>query len=116
MLKLPDFEKGQGPVLMLNLLKFKDEKHYYEQYLPTFNKVVEQLGIKGVKIALTSKVVANIVAPENTSWDAIALVEYPDAETFKTIVESDAFQKLAEPHRAAATADIQLYMTRTNQR
>lgn len=116
MLKLPDFEKGQGPVLMLNLLKFKDEKHYFEQYLPAFNKVVEKLGISGVKVTLKSNVIANIVAPENASWDAIALVEYPSAEAFKTIVESDVFQQLAEPHRAAATADIQLYMTRISQR
>ncbi|GAA4924505.1 hypothetical protein [Mucilaginibacter defluvii] len=110
-MKLPDFENVQGPVLMLNMLKFKDRAHYFEVYLPAFQKVTEQLGIKNVKPRLLSNVVANILAPETETWDAILLVEYPSAQAFKTIAESEAYQQIANPHRLEATAELRLYMT-----
>ncbi|OKS86743.1 Crp/Fnr family transcriptional regulator [Mucilaginibacter polytrichastri] len=47
---------------MLNLIKFKDKKVYFEEYIPAFGQVVEQLGIKGVNVKFVSEVVANIVA------------------------------------------------------
>ena len=110
-MKLPEFDKVQGPVLMLNMLKFKDRAHYFETYLPAFRKVTEKLGIHDVKIRLVCNVVANLLAPENEAWDAILLVEYPSARAFKTIAESDAYRDIADPHRLTATADLHLYMT-----
>lgn len=110
-MKLPEFEEVHGPVLMLNMLKFKDREYYFETYLPAFRKVTEKLGIKDVKVRLVSNVVANLLAPENEEWDAILLVEYPSARAFKTIAESDAYHDMADPHRLAATADLRLYMT-----
>lgn len=110
-IKLPEFEEVQGPVLMLNMLKFKDRKYYFDTYLPAFRKVTEKLGIHDVKIRLACNVVANILAPENEAWDAILLVEYPSARAFKTIAESDAYRDIADPHRLAATANLHLYMT-----
>jgi uncharacterized protein (DUF1330 family) len=109
-MKLPEFEPSYGPVLMLNMIKYKDREHYMKAYLPAFNRVVSQLGID-VKVVLLSKVIANIIAPENTSWDDIVLVEYPDAAAFKRIAESDLYQEVANPHRLAGTADLQLFMT-----
>ena len=110
-MKLPEFEEVQGPVLMLNMLKFKDRKHYFETYLPAFRKVTEKLGIQDVKIRLACNVEANLLAPENEAWDAILLVEYPSAKAFKTIAESDAYRDMANQHRLTATADLHLYMT-----
>ena len=110
-MKLPEFKEVQGPVLMLNMLKFKDRQYYFETYLPAFRKVTEKLGINDVKVRLVCNVVANILAPENEMWDAIALVEYPSASAFKTIAESDAYRDIADPHRLAATDNLHLYMT-----
>lgn len=109
--KLPEFEDVQGPVLMLNMLKFKDRKYYFDTYLPAFRKVTETLGIQDVKLRLACNVAANIIAPENEAWDAILLVEYPSAKAFKTIAESDAYRDIADQHRLTATADLHLYMT-----
>ena len=109
---LPEFEPGLGPVLMLNLLKFKDRTVYFKQYVPAFNQVVSELGIEGVRVTLLSKVVAAIVAAENESWDEMVLVEYPDADAFKTIAESQVYHVLAEPYRQAALADLKLLMIR----
>ncbi|MBE9583471.1 DUF1330 domain-containing protein [Mucilaginibacter sp. JRF] len=108
----PDIETGQGPVLMLNMVKFKDKQIYYEQYIPAFGQVVQQLGIEGVSVKLVSKVVANIVADEGDDWDEIVLVEYPSAEAFKTIAQSEVYHQIANPLREAATAELKLLMTR----
>ncbi|MFD0792127.1 hypothetical protein ACFQZX_00780 [Mucilaginibacter litoreus] len=110
-MKLPEFEEVQGPVLMLNMLKFKDREHYFKTYLPAFRKVTEELGINGVKLRLACNVEANIIAPENEAWEVILLVEYPSAKAFKTIAESDVYQDIANSHRLAATAELNLYMT-----
>ena len=115
MVQLQEFEPGKGPVLMLNLLKFRDKAHYFEQYLPAFQKAVAQLDINGVKVVLASEVIANIVASETDSWDMIVLVEYPDANAFKIIAESEAYHTIAEPHRLAALTDLKLLMTRRSE-
>ncbi|MCC8409158.1 DUF1330 domain-containing protein [Mucilaginibacter sp. UR6-1] len=112
MIKLPNIEPGQGSVLMLNMIKFRDKKIYFEQYIPAFNRVVQQLGIEGVSVKLVSKVVANIVAGEDEQWDEIVLVEYPNAEAFITIAQSDVYHEIANPLREAGTAELKLYMTR----
>ena len=109
---LPNIEPGQGPVLMLNMIKFRDKKIYLEQYIPAFNRVVQQLGIEGVSVKLVSEVVANIIADENEQWDEIVLVEYPNAEAFITIAQSDVYHEIANPLREAGTAKLKLFMTR----
>ncbi|GAA4308093.1 hypothetical protein GCM10023149_01840 [Mucilaginibacter gynuensis] len=112
MISFPDIEEGKGPVLMLNMLKFRDRQLYFEEYIPAFNKVVSQLGIEGVKVALVTEVLGNIIATEGEVWDAIVMVEYPNAETFKTIAMSAAYHDIAEPLRVAALDELKLFMTR----
>jgi uncharacterized protein (DUF1330 family) len=109
---LPNIEPGQGPVLMLNMIRFRDKKIYFEQYLPAFNRVVQQLGIEGINVKLVSEVVSNIVAGEDEQWDEIVLVEYPSAEAFITIAQSDVYHEIANPLRKAGTAELKLFMTR----
>ena len=110
-MKIPEIEEVHGPVIMLNMLKFNDRDYYFETYVPAFREVVEKLGIHDVKVRLVCDVTANIVAPQNEAWDAILLVEYPSAQAFKTIAESDAYRHIADPHRLQATANLHLYMT-----
>jgi uncharacterized protein (DUF1330 family) len=109
---MPNIEPGQGPVLMLNMIRFRDKKVYFEQYIPAFNQVVQQLGIKGVTVKLVSEVVANIVADEHERWDEIVVVEYPSAEAFATIAQSAIYHEIANPLREAGTAELKLFMTR----
>ncbi len=111
-IKFPDIEPGQGPVVMLNLIRFKDKKVYFDEYIPAFDQVVEQLGIEGVKVRFVSEVVANIVADEQEQWDEVVLVEYPSAEAFMTIAQSEVYQTIANPLRIAGTAELKLIMTR----
>ena len=51
------------------------------------------------------------VAPAGEQWDDVALVERPSFEVFRTLVESEAYRKEADPHRAAALADWRLIAT-----
>lgn len=97
---------------MLNLIKFKDKKVYFDEYIPAFEQVVKQLAIEGVKVRFVSEVVANIVADENEQWDEVVLVEYPSAEAFVTIAQSEIYQTIANPLRIAGTAELKLIMTR----
>ena len=85
MIRLPEFE-GNGPILMLNMVKFNDRRLYFEEYIPAFYQVVDELGISGAKVTLTNNVIANIVAAEGEVWDAIVLVEYPSVGAFKIMV------------------------------
>ncbi|MFB0497288.1 uncharacterized protein (DUF1330 family) [Mucilaginibacter sp. OAE612] len=111
-IKFPDIKPGQGPVVMLNLIKFKDKKVYFEDYIPAFGQVVQQLGIEGVNVRFVSEVIANIVADEDEQWDEVVLVEYPSAEAFMTIAQSGVYQTIANPLRLAGTAELKLIMTR----
>jgi len=108
---IPDTVRGTGPVLMLNMLKFKDRRLYVEEYLPAFNRVMQMLGLEG-RATLLTDVLSNVIADEDEDWDAILLVEYASAETFLTVAQSDTYREIAEPLRLAALADLKLYMTR----
>ncbi|AZI26388.1 hypothetical protein EA772_13950 [Pedobacter sp. G11] len=110
MITFPDFEEGTGPILMLNMVKFKDRRLYFKDHIPAFYRVVKDLGIQNAKIFLSSDVLANIVASEGENWDAVVLVEYPSFAAFKTM--SDSYQTIAKPLRAAAVEDTKLFVTR----
>lgn len=109
---LPNIGPGGGSVLMLNMIRFRDKNVYFDEYIPAFNQVVQQLGIEGVSVKLVSEVVANIVADEHEQWDEIVVVEYPSAEAFITIAQSDIYHQIANPLREAGTAELKLIMTR----
>lgn len=111
MVTIPGTVQGKGPVLMVNMLKFADRQLYMEEYLPAFNRVMEMLGMEA-KVNLLSNVLASVVADEGEDWDAIAVVEYPSAEAFLTVAQSDAYRDIAEPLRLAAVSNLKLYMTR----
>ncbi|RYF97064.1 MAG: hypothetical protein EOO02_21275 [Chitinophagaceae bacterium] len=114
MIRLPEFPNDKQPVLMLNLLKFNDRKLYFETYLPAFKKVTAELGLEQIRIVMAGDFVANILASGDDQWDAYMLVEYPDANAFKTVAESEAYHTMAGPHRIAALKDLKLFMTKAN--
>ncbi|MBW8684492.1 DUF1330 domain-containing protein [Chitinophaga rhizophila] len=113
MLTLPEIKEGNGPILMLNMVRFKDRRLYFEEYLPAFYQVVEKLGLSGAKVIMTNDVIANLVVTDGEAWDAIVLVEYPSVAAFATMAQSKEYHEIAEPLRLAALSDIRLFMTRS---
>ena len=111
------------PIFMLNLLRYNNRadypdgagfppcsgrEAYFTRYVPAFGKLAEGTGIKPFWIG---NVLAGVVAPAGEQWDDVAIVEYPSFDAFRTLVESDAYEKKADPHRAAALADWRLIAT-----
>ncbi len=111
------------PIFMLNLLRYNDRadygddtdfppcsgrEAYFQRYVPAFGELAEGTGIKPFWIG---DVLAGIVTPADERWDDVAIVEYPSFDAFRTLVESDAYQAKADPHRSAALADWRLIAT-----
>ena len=114
---------GDQPVFMLNMLRYNDRadytdgdrfppcsgrEAYFQRYVPAFGKLAVGTGIRPFWIG---NVLAGVVAPAGEQWDDVAIVEYPSFDAFRTLVESDAYRKEADPHRAAALPDWRLIAT-----
>ncbi|MGW7003799.1 DUF1330 domain-containing protein [Streptomyces sp. NPDC054933] len=129
-ISLPDFETAvsalptDGPVVMANLLRFRDQAEYgpaseyspcggaeayLTRYLPAFDAVVQPLG--GSQLLYGGTVAARLLGPANAVWDAVGLVQYPSIDVFRRVLESPDYQRNAAPHRRAALADWQLFAT-----
>src|SRR4051794_6180826 len=64
-----------GPVVMLNLLRYKEDgRAKYEEYARLIRPFLEKIGAALLYVGDLSTV---LVAPEDHDWDAVLLVRYP---------------------------------------
>ena len=111
------------PLSMVNLLQFRKsaeydlaiqaagatgEEAYFNGYLPAFGQVSHRLGIEGIRLVWAGAVVGNVAGAKEERWHAVAIVEYPNLQAFRSIVESEAYMLTADPHRRAALEDWRL--------
>ncbi len=103
----------EGPVVMVNLLKFYDKAQYadgrdpeisgaeaYSRYGAEVSKIVEGLGgkmIYGGRVSMT------LIGDVGEDWDMIACVQYPSRQSMLEMTMSDAY-KAIEVHRDAGLA------------
>ena len=92
-MSLPD----DGPVVMVNMLKFKPEGGAQE-YAKYSIGVEPLLRSVGAKIVFAGQAVACLIG--NGEWDSIALVEYPNPAALISMVESEEY-KAIHHHREA---------------
>jgi len=105
--------KDTKPVVMLNLLKFRDVAEYadgrsdkisgreaYMRYGAEMQKIVTS---KGGRILITADLKDVVIGDVDGLWDEVALVEYPSAADFFAIATSPEVMALA-PHREAGLA------------
>ena len=114
---------GDGPVHMVNLVRYRDRadyggnsplppcsgrEAYFERYAPAFRKVAEgaDYGVFWV-----SQVRAVLVGAEAEHWDDIVIVRYVSFAVLRGIIESARYEKEAAPHRRAALADWRFIAT-----
>jgi uncharacterized protein (DUF1330 family) len=114
-----DTYKGQGKIVMLNLLKYKTIADYrgievsniqkdktgketYQYYKKQVEKIFEKT--KGGNILYYGESQDFLVGPQDEKWDAVILVEYDSIEVFVNFVESEAYQKITG-HRKASLED-----------
>jgi uncharacterized protein (DUF1330 family) len=113
-------EAHSGPIVMVNLLKFRDEAAYpdgrpervsgaeaFQRYADAMRGIVEGAGGRFVFAAdVRGVIIGDVDAP----WDAVGLVEYPSVAAFRRIATSPEVQAVAI-HREAGLAGQLLIMT-----
>ena len=112
-LNIKDLEqlKGQGPVVMLNLMRFRDQSldgdgSGWDAYLRYSALTVPMIKARGGTLLWTgdAKAVA-LGEPHGNQWDYLALVYYPDVAAFIDMMTSADYEKLSDPHRRNGCAE-----------
>ena len=102
-------EDPGGPVVMLNLLRFKPDggREGYRRYTDAF---AEQSARFGAKVVYAGDCSTVLVAPESHAWDALLVVEYPSRAAFSQMVADPEYQKITHL-RTEALAEAVLQAT-----
>lgn len=104
-------EEYEGPILLLNLLKFKPGtgqqtyQKYGEEGASTFKKL-------GVEPVFRAAVELPIIGPEE--WDAILIARYPSIANWLEMIRDADYQKAGQ-NRTEALLDSRLYLIREDQ-
>ncbi len=83
-------EDPGGPVVMLNLLRFRHEggRERYAEYLAHFREHGARHGAEVLYVGTGSTAV---VAEDGQAWDAVLLVRYPSRQAFSDMVRDPAY-------------------------
>ena len=80
-----------GPVVMLNLLRFRPGgRESYAAYLAHFRAHAEH---RGAEILYLGDGGTALVADDGQAWDAVLLVRYPDRQAFSDMIADPAYQE-----------------------
>lgn len=94
-----------GPVVMLNLLRFADGgREAYAEYARRFREDVAAR--YGVTVVYAGDGGDALVAEPGQQWDAVLLVSYPDRQTFGRMVADPAYQQIAHLRAEALSAAV----------
>ena len=116
--KLPDDE----PVVMLNLLRFRDQAAYPEgsAYAPCTGReayaryggvAVQHVRAVGGKPIWMGEPELTVIGASDEAWDEVVLVQYPSRKAFLTMAQNPEYLACTE-HRTAALADSRLVAMR----
>lgn len=119
---------GGGPVVMVNLLRFRDTPDYpdgfadarpdaasgyYEGYVGGFREASEQVGVASQLLYAGSRVHSLLAGPGD-GWDEIAVVRYECFADLRRIMESEIYRQRARPHHLAVIAEWRFFATRSH--
>jgi uncharacterized protein (DUF1330 family) len=106
------------PVIMLNLLRFKDHaegiddgvsgREAYERYAEATAPFLARVG---GRLLLAADAEQMVVGPEALEWDMALMVEYPSRHKFFEMATDPGYLR-AHEHRAAALSDSRLIACR----
>lgn len=114
--------RGDGPLVMINLLRYRERAAYpadaketpcsgreaYQRYAAVALQKVAEVG---GRVLWMGKVLAGVIAPDGEEWDDAVLVEYPSQQAFLRMLAMPDYQASAL-HRTAALEDSRLIATR----
>jgi len=112
---------GDAPIVMLNLLKFREKAQYdeagepevsgreaYDRYGEAMRLIVER---HGGRILFTSRVDALVIGEVEELWDAAAIVEYPSRAAFVAIATSPEVQEIGRHRKAGLAGQLLIQCT-----
>ncbi|BES70524.1 hypothetical protein RE428_15420 [Marinobacter nanhaiticus D15-8W] len=110
------------PVVMLNLLRFREQAVYSddenetactgrEAYARYSKQALPHLEKVGAKAEWVGEAMTTVIGPDEEGWHDVLLVRYPSAEAFLAMVGDPEYQAVVH-HRTAALADSRLIATR----
>jgi uncharacterized protein (DUF1330 family) len=113
--------ESQGPIVMVNLLRYRERAAYpegaaatacsgreaYQRYSEVALRTVAEVG---GQLVYLGRVAASVIAPAGEEWDDVALVRYPSRRAFVEMIGRADYQAAAV-HRSAALADSRLICT-----
>jgi len=110
-----------GPIVMINLLRYRAQAEYppgFDATPCTGREAYQRYGaVAMVKVAEVGgsmlwmgAVKMPVIAPDGEEWDDAVLVQYPSRAAFVEMVSKPDYQA-AVPHRTAALADSRLLLT-----
>lgn len=105
----------EGPVQMLNLLRFRDRAAYddgtvatgaeaYRNYARESGPIFTRLGGRQVWIGIPE---LTLIGPADERWDLAFIAEYPGVDAFVAMLRDSDYRR-AVRHRQAAVADSRL--------
>jgi uncharacterized protein (DUF1330 family) len=86
-------EDPGGPVVMLNLLRYKADggREGYQRYVEAFEQHAGRFGAELVYVGDCQSI---LVAPEHWDWDAVLMVRYPSRQAFSDMVRDPEYQQV----------------------
>ncbi|MBX7452941.1 DUF1330 domain-containing protein [Mycolicibacterium sp. 3033] len=104
-------EDSEGPVVMLNLLRFKPDggKDTYAQYIEQFGASGVQSRY-GVELLYVGTGGVALAAETGQDWDMVVLVRYPSRQHFVDMIDDPDYQSF-EHLRADALVEAVLQAT-----
>jgi uncharacterized protein (DUF1330 family) len=106
----------EGPVVMLNLLKFKARADgdtgsgadAYQRYGETAVKMVEE---QGGRVLWQGRADQILIGDSEQDWDSVVLVEYPSRKAFIEMVTKPKYEEAHEHREAGLERTVLVAMT-----
>lgn len=119
--QLTELADDGKPLVMINCLRYNEKSQYPEDsdIEPTTGKKAFQrygeesfpfISALGGKPVWMGAVIQSLIAPEGEKWDDIVMVQWPNLEAFKALMNNNEYLALSH-HRDAALADSRLIIT-----
>jgi len=110
-----------GPIVMVNLLKFRDRAVYEDGSDPHLSgreayqrygaAVAELIRHYGGRFVFAGDVTDLFIGEIDDMWDEIALAEYPDRASFTAMITSPEFQAAAHHREAGLEGQLNIETT-----
>ncbi len=106
------------PLLMLNLLRFKEQAEYgegegdtpctgkqaYSRYMAATAQFTD---LVGAEVVLKTNARRSLIAPDDEEWDLMLVVKYPNRAAMLKMLGNEEYRAISR-HRRAALADSRL--------